>query len=77
MADGVGKDFGGRGITPLAFFKVGCGHDPMLEAVWGVGGVDSGVVAGGGDDGGRTERARHMRGCGVNGEDQSRGGDGF
>jgi hypothetical protein len=49
----------------------------MLEAVWGVGGVDSGVVARGGDDGRRVQRARHVRGGGVHREDQSRGGDGF
>ncbi len=73
----MGEDFRSGMFAPFPFAEFRWRHDPMLEAVWGVGGVDSRMVAGGGDDGWRTERAGHVRGGGVHGEDQSRGGDGF
>lgn len=64
-------------LPPFAFWKISGREKPFLAAVFRVGGVNSGVLAGGDDDGGGVECAGHVGCGGIHRQDEASFGDGL
>ena len=71
LRDGIRDHFWRGGIAPFSLGEMRRRHEPDLLSIWRVGGINSGVLASGNDDGRGPKGASNVGRSGVHREDEA------